>query len=242
MRAQVVEHARARQILLAPALLAHLRAEAVEVRLVAVHRSEQAAAQDLAHGEEVVVPAAVMEHGQHLPARRGQARQLLALGGVDDEGLVHHHVLAREQRLLREREVRLVRRGDHHQVDLRRRQQRLRVRHHLRLRQVALHLGRVAGRHVRQPQAFHGADQRRVEHLSGEAVAHQAHVHDPHRDLSCSARPRGWRLKDERASLRESDVMRVGSSRPGAARQRAQPRRSAKTPTAARPGSRRRSS
>src|SRR3954470_4253220 len=87
VRAQVVEHA-ARllgRIQLAPGARANLRSPALEAGLEPVHLAERALLDQLADREEVAVPAAVVEDGQHQRALAGRLFDPAAVGGGGGE-------------------------------------------------------------------------------------------------------------------------------------------------------------
>ena len=128
MRPEVIEQAAAARGVLAPAL-AHLRAEAVEMRLVVRDAAKLPARDQLAHGEEIAVPAAIVERREHETALlRDGCERARFVGGQRDR-LVDEHVLAALQRAAREVVMCVVRRGDHDAFDGVDREQRVEVGH-----------------------------------------------------------------------------------------------------------------
>ena len=114
VRAEVVPQAGAGAGAVAPAV-GHLWAEAVEMGVHLAHLTQGAGVEQGAQGEEVGVPAAVVEHRQDATSAAGRLGHGLGLGDVEGEGLVHHHVLAGGQRGQRQRGVGVVGGGHHHQ-------------------------------------------------------------------------------------------------------------------------------
>ncbi len=102
---------------LLPGGLAGQGAEAVEVRLVGDEAAELASVEDFADGEEVAVPAAVVEGGEDEVAGSGEVAEFLGLGAGGGEGLVDDDVLAGEEGLFCEVEVGLVGGGDDDELD-----------------------------------------------------------------------------------------------------------------------------
>ncbi len=170
VRAQVVEQARSRRLGLAPALL-DLGTEAIEMRLVVRDLAQASVLDETAHGEEVVVPATVLEHRQAPVDALGQRDQRLGLGGVQRERLVDHHMLAGLQRGARQGSMALVGRGDHHQLNGRIRNQILRIFVRQGLGKVAQNLVFAPAADGRQAEAAGRGDQRGVEERAGRAVA-----------------------------------------------------------------------
>ena len=171
VRAEVVPEAAAGFAGLPPAL-AHVRPEAVEVGFEVGHPAQLVPVQERPDGEEIGVPAAVVEHRQDPSGLLGPLDQVPGLGGVQGERLVHHHVLAGGQRLGGQGVVAGVGGGDDHQVDVRPGEQVFRPRVHCHPGQAGPHLGRIAAGHGHQLQAGHRLHQRGVEDPGGEAVAH----------------------------------------------------------------------
>ena len=124
-----------------------LAEEAVELVVVAapnaVHAELAGAAlraglQQAPHGQEVGVPAPVVEHAEQPPLGLGQGDQLVGVGGGEGERLVHDHVPPRPQRRRGQLVVHGVGRRHHHQLDRRVLQQLGRRRHHPHPGEVAL--------------------------------------------------------------------------------------------------------
>ena len=139
MRAQVKPQAAPGDVLFAPAH-AHFRAEAVNMRLQMFNLAERALLNDLLNAEEIAVPAAVMEYGEQKLLFVRQRNQVAGFPHVEGKRLIHNHVFTRVQGQRRQRGVRGVRGGDHHQVNIRMLDGLLRRRHHLDVRQIAFHL------------------------------------------------------------------------------------------------------
>src|SRR6185437_10765780 len=66
------------------------RAEALEAALEACDASECVALHQAPHGEEVIVPAAILEDAKRLPGALGRRDHLLRLGGAGCEWLIDH--------------------------------------------------------------------------------------------------------------------------------------------------------
>lgn len=167
---------------------ARARAAPLEPRLEAAHGPEGALADQAAHGQEVAVPPAVLEHGERDTSTAGTGDQTLPVPPGDGERLVDDDVEARFDRRLGQGDVTGRRRSDHHQVKLpgrlpqvlRRGQDpcagvlRCRRRHPVRVR-----------RHDRvDPVGGVGREQRAVEH-----AAAQPEADDPGADRGRHARP-----------------------------------------------------
>jgi hypothetical protein len=91
------------------------------------------------------------------------------------ERLVDDDVLASLERLPRKIEVRLVRCGDHDQVDVLVGQQLGEAAHGARLRIGVVRLVALALDERRQPQAGDGADKRRMKDLCGKSKANDSY-------------------------------------------------------------------
>lgn len=102
---------------LAPAAL-QLRAPALEAGLEALDLAEVVFGDEAAQGEEVVVPAAVLEDGEEGSAAVRQGGERAGLGGGRGDRLVHDHGDAGFEGGGGERDVRLVGGGDHDQVEV----------------------------------------------------------------------------------------------------------------------------
>ena len=180
MRAEIEPDPAALVRALAPAIL-HLRPEAVEARLQPGEAADPAACEHLVQGEEVAVPAPVLEHGEHAAARRRECRQPARVGQAQRERLVHDDVPAGAQCGLGKRRMGRVRAGDHHQVDVGAQECLLRQADHLDAGQRLRQRVTPAAHHQRQLEAGRVADQRRVEDAASGAVADQC---DAQRGLS----------------------------------------------------------
>lgn len=93
-----------------------LRLESLEPGLETVHLSEVTAFHQPADGEEVAVPAPVLEDGQHEALLRGLRHQGPTAPGCQGEGLVHDDVQTGVQRPVGEVLVGGTRCTDHDQV------------------------------------------------------------------------------------------------------------------------------
>ncbi|UCF22457.1 MAG: hypothetical protein JSV72_16155, partial [Ralstonia sp.] len=174
VRAEVIPDAGALPRLLAPAC-AHLGAIAVEMRFDVHRLADGATGQRSAQGEEIAVPAAVLEHRQQPPRLPRHTRQVPRLRQRDGERLVDHHVLARTQRRLGQRRVLVIRRRDHDQIGLRMCGRRVR-RADQRLGPIRADGLRAIGAHHMQAQPGRGGNQRGVEQLAGISVTHQGNT------------------------------------------------------------------
>ena len=175
VRPEVVEDARPGDRHLLPAALGH-GAEAVVAGHEAGHLADQAGLQAAPDGEEVAVPAPVLEHAQQPALGRGQPdTSFVGLGGGERERLVHHHVSPRPRRRPRPAGgARRWARAHHHQLDRRVRQQLLRRPTTRTPGEVAPHLRRPASHRPRcRPQARLGLDQRRIERRPAQPVPDQ---------------------------------------------------------------------
>ncbi len=181
--AQVVQQAAdlLRIARLAPAAL-RLRPPALEAGLEALHLAQLAALDQRGQGAEVVVPATVLEDREQQPALLGEGRQLARLGRRARDRLVHDHRQPGLQRGRRERDVRLVRGGDHDEVQLVGALPQLARRSgepDVRVRGAGVRLALLVRRHHRvEDQAPGRGDQRGVEDGAGQAVADEG---DPER-------------------------------------------------------------
>ena len=133
--------------------------------------------QQPADGQEVAVPAPVLEHGQHHAALTRVADQRAALARARSERLVDDHGEPGLDRRARERDVGAVRRRDDDEIEvadtlpdlLRRAEQR-------RVRMVAPGTGTpllVVRDDRGELEPLDRSDQRRVEDSAGQAVAEQ---------------------------------------------------------------------
>ncbi len=90
---------------LAPGTRAHLGPPALEARLEAPHLAQAVFGEQPAHGEEVAVPAPVVEDRQRQAALLGERRQTTPLRGAGGQRLVDHHREAGLQRRRGQRDV-----------------------------------------------------------------------------------------------------------------------------------------
>jgi hypothetical protein len=93
-----------------------LRPEPLEPRLEDGQHAERSFVQELAHGQEVRVPAAVLVHGQRDSELLGQADYLAGRISIRRERLVADDRQAQTQHLLGKRDVGGDRRGDRHRL------------------------------------------------------------------------------------------------------------------------------
>ncbi len=112
VRPEIVEQAAAPFGFLAPAR-AHERAKAVEMGFVIGDASERAAREQGFYGQEVAIPAAVVERCEQQAAGGRQCRELARLGGAQGHGLVDDDMLAGLERAARVVEMGVVGRRDH---------------------------------------------------------------------------------------------------------------------------------
>ena len=198
--AQVEEKAAAfrRRRAFAPAV-ACLRAPALEARLEPVDASKLPGVQQLPHRQEVPVPAPVLERGHHQAPLGGRVDERASLLRVQRERLVDDDGQPRLERGQPEREMALVRRRDHGQIELGRSLPDL-IRGPDDLNSSVLPERLVAalfvtGHDHRQPEARRRRDERRVEDGAREAVAEECHVRShswnaPRRSASSSSSSR----------------------------------------------------
>lgn len=118
MAAQVVQQPAdlLRVARLAPAAL-RLRTPPLETGLEALYVAQLTVRDQAGEGEEVVVPAAVLEDREQQPALLGEGRELPRLGGRTGDRLVHDDRQTGLERGGRDRDVGPVRRGDHDQTE-----------------------------------------------------------------------------------------------------------------------------
>ena len=116
MHAPVVDHAAAVFRLRAPA--EHRAARAVQRGAHGVHIAQFARFQHGLDSAEILVPAAVLVHGEDAAVGLGGRDHLVQLGERHGRGLFADHMLARRQRRAHQLAVRIVRRGHQHEVDL----------------------------------------------------------------------------------------------------------------------------
>ena len=153
--------------------LAELRRPALERRLEAMHVAERALAEQLADGEEVAVPAAILEDDERQPGRAAAAMSCSASATDAAKGLSMTRAApeaSADEALL---EVHVRGRAEHDEVEALREQFLGRCRRS-RLRDDPGGLrtpGRVARRDGLDREARVGGDERSVEDASGEAVA-----------------------------------------------------------------------
>jgi hypothetical protein len=171
MRAEVEQQTAAARRVFAPALT-HERTEAVEMRFEVRDAAKLAAFHEVANGEEVAVPAAVVERREEAALLCGEIGERAGFGGGERDRLVDHHVLAGFQRASREVEVRVVGRGDDDAFDVAEREQRVEVGHHGGRGEVGTGALGLAGCDGGNGRAAAMGDDRRVKRLAGEAVAH----------------------------------------------------------------------
>ena len=172
VRSQVVPQAAAGRVVLAPAVL-YDGAEAVEVRMEFRHAPERAVTDQALHGEEIPVPAPVLEHADQAARPACRVDDIARFGQRHRERFVDHDMLALRERGHRQRRVRVVRRGDHHHVDGRIGEGRVGIAHDLHVGPVRMHLAGIARDDGVQDQAGRGLDQRRMEHLADETITDQ---------------------------------------------------------------------
>ena len=220
VRAQVVPEPRSRPRPLAPPV-PDLGPMPADLRPELHHVSHRAAGDGPPHAEKVAVPAAILEDREHPSDVGRQRRQPPRLAEGEGERLVHHHMLARAQRRLRQRGVAVVGRGDHDEVGrgMPGGGERVGQRLHFGVARLG---GRAAGAEGGEPEAGGRRDQRRVEHAA--RVAHADHHHPDRRQRGLS-RATSARMPSASRSC--------GSDRYGAGPSRStSPRASVRTPRA----------
>jgi len=173
VRAEIVPDAAAGLLRLAPARL-DCGSEAIPMRLV--ERNCARPRQDPLQGQEIGVPAPIVEDSKYSRLPLGQRDKRVGLRRRDRERLIDDHMFAGFERGLRYRKVSCVRRGDHDEVG--------RIEQCIERLDSVRRLARGLNHRKLHPPA--GADQGRVKHRSGEPIANQADA-DRHR-----FRKRGW--------------------------------------------------
>ena len=174
---------------------------APESRFDAVDGTEQTVADELPHGQEVAVPAAVLVDAQEPAAAERGVGEACRLRGAPGDRLVHNDVLAGLERGDPQRHVPLVRGHHHDQLDGAFAEERRGVVDDACPGVLApRRLGppRVPGHDAEDPEALDGPKQRGVEAPSGESVAEQTDA--DHSGNSRSARRRGQRRQGRKAS------------------------------------------
>ena len=213
MRAEVEEQSARLGWLLAPGAR-ELRPPAVDPRLEAVHRAERALADELPHREEVAVPAAVLEHGQHEAVLVGGVDEPPCLLGRRRERLVDDDREPDLERGQRIGHVEAVRRRHHDEVEVAGPLEHvLRAVEHehagIPLLRAPPPLG-VASRDGGELEAFGRRDVRRVEHRPGEAVTEERnakrHSHPRHLALADRVEVRSKAATKERTVAIADDV------------------------------------
>ena len=117
MRAEVEEHAVGRVFGFLPGGLALDGAEAVEVGLEGDEAAYGFFFDELAYGEEVAVPAAIVKGSDDKFFAGGEIPEFFGLGAGGGEGLVDDDVLACDEGLFGEGEVSFVGSGDDYELD-----------------------------------------------------------------------------------------------------------------------------
>ncbi len=147
--------------------------EAIEARLQRHHPPQGARLEQPLEGQEIAVPAAIVEDAQATLGVIRLGAQQACLGERHREGLVHHHMLARGERRLGQREVGIVGGGDDHQVDIATREQGRRLGQYLHLRQVGVDPLGITADHGGELHALGGLDQGACNTGPGLAVTDQ---------------------------------------------------------------------
>jgi hypothetical protein len=158
------------------------RAPALEGRLEAMHLAEHALADEAGHGEEVAVPATVLEDGERPSDLFRLGDELLRVAQAGHERLVDHEGrtgLERGDALL---EVHVRRRREDHEVEVAGpREQRLRAVDDLGVGVVLLRLrppvGVAGGDEVERERGV-GRDERGVEDAPRQAVTDDSGAND----------------------------------------------------------------
>ena len=112
-------------------------------------------------------------NGANSRLRAFASRASERLVGGERHGLVDDHVAARFEHLAREREVRVVRRGDHHALDVVEAEQRVEIGDDARARIRRLRAIGLTRRDRGDFSAAARGDHGRVERRAGETETHQ---------------------------------------------------------------------
>ena len=177
VRAQVVPQPGAGLVAFAPAV-GHGRPVTVEVRVEFHDFAQRALRDQLAQGEEVGIPAPVLEYADDTAGAFRTGDHLLRLAQGHGERLVDHDMLALRQRRAGQYGMHRIGRGDDDQVDARIGKCGFGFGDYLHAGMVDQYLARIARDHGVQAQAGGVRDQRRMEHLADEAVADQRHIEE----------------------------------------------------------------
>ena len=128
------------------------------MRLQVFDLAERALLNNLLNAEEIAVPAAVVEDGEQTLLFLRQRNQVAGFLHVEGERLIHHDMLAGVQSQRRQRGVRGVGRGNHHQINIRMLNSLFRGGDYLYVRQIAFHLLFITRRDHGQLKPVHRLD------------------------------------------------------------------------------------
>ncbi|MGF6808701.1 hypothetical protein OKW30_003827 [Paraburkholderia sp. Clong3] len=132
------------------------------------------AREQIAHGQKIAIPAAVVKGREQLAARERDIGKRVGVGGAQRDRLVDDHVLAGFEGAAREVEVGVVGRRDHDAVEVVEREQRVEIGDDFRVRIVGVRALGLPGRNRGDPRASAVFDHWCVKRRAGEAVAHQS--------------------------------------------------------------------
>ena len=128
------------------------------MRLQMFNLAERALLNNLLNAEKIAVPAAVVEDGEQTLLFLRQRNQVAGFLHVEGERLIHHDMLAGVQSQRRQRGVRGVGGGNHHQVNIRMLNSLFRGGDHLYVRQIAFNLLFITRRDHGQLKPVHRLD------------------------------------------------------------------------------------
>ena len=146
------------------------------MRLQVFNLADRALLDYLLNAEEIAVPAAVVEDGKQKLLFIRQRDQVAGFLHVEGKRLIHDHVFTCVEGKRRQRGVRGVGGGNHHQIDIRVLNGLFRGRHYLYVRQVAFNLLFIPGRDDGQLKPVHGLEQRSMEGFTHKSVPDQRNV------------------------------------------------------------------
>src|SRR5438067_13595977 len=122
MRAEVVEESRAWTRNLAPSV-ADIGTIPIDVRFEFDNASDEIATYRVLDGEEIAVPASVLEHGEQDVLLLRDSREMPCFLGGNGERLVDYDIAAGTHRRFSERRVRFIGARDYNEIDMRMRRE-----------------------------------------------------------------------------------------------------------------------
>ena len=146
------------------------------MRFQVFNLAERALLDNLLNAEEIAVPAAVVEDGEQQLLFIRQRNQVAGFLHVEGKRLIDDHVFTRVQGQRRQRGVRGVGGGNHHQIDIRMLNSFFRCRHYLYVRQIAFNLLFITRRDHGQLNPVHRLDQRGMEGFTDKSIPDQRNV------------------------------------------------------------------